>query len=141
METVERFSATVRSGDDTAPAILAALEAGKRFALRAALAPTATARLNIVVEELVSNALRHGGKDRTVTLDLTLSATNRQVHLDLADDGAEFDPIAERPFDGPDHESGGSVGLAMIRAWAREAACTREGPLNRVRLSLPVEKE
>jgi anti-sigma regulatory factor (Ser/Thr protein kinase) len=136
MGTVERFSATVQPRDDAAPAILAALEATERFAMRAALAPAVAARLSIVVEELVSNALRHGGDGRAITVELSLTESDGQVRLDLADDGAAFDPTAERRFDGPDRESGGGVGLALIRAWAGEIAYARERGLNRVRVIL-----
>lgn len=137
MGTVERFSATLRPGGDTARTILDALEATDRFAMRAALAPSVAARLNIVVEELVSNALRHGSNDRGVTLELGLTASDGHVRFELADDGAEFDPTAERQFGGPDRESGGGVGLALIRAWAHETAYAREGERNCVQLTLP----
>jgi anti-sigma regulatory factor (Ser/Thr protein kinase) len=136
MRTEERFSATVQSRDESGPAIVAALEATERFAAREALSPSAAARLLIVVEELVSNALRHGSEGRAVTVELALAHPDGQVRLDFADDGAPFDPGAERPFAGPDRDSGGGVGLALIRAWAGEIAYARERGLNRVRVIL-----
>ena len=137
MRTEERFSATVQSRDDARPAILAAIEATERFAVREAISPNAVARLLIVVEELVSNALRHGGEGRAVTFDLAIARSDRQVRLDIADDGAPFDPGAERQFAGPDRERGGGVGLELIRAWAHEMTYAREDGFNRVRITMP----
>jgi two-component sensor histidine kinase len=137
MGTVERFSVTVQPRDDAATAILAALEATERFAANALLASNQATRLTNIVEELVSNALRHGRDGRAVELDLALSASDGLVSLDLAADGIAFDPLADRGFDGPDRESGGGVGLALIRAWARDTAYVREGGRNRVHLSVP----
>ena len=128
---------TVQSRDDTAAAILAALEASERFALAANLAPGMTARLRIIVEELVSNALRHGACDgRPTTVELVLEEAKRRVKLQLYDDCAPFDPTADKQFDGPDRESGGGVGLALIRAWARDVSYVREAERNLVRLTL-----
>ena len=137
MGTVERFSTTLQAGADAAPAILAALEVTERFAARASLAPTAAARLSILVEELVSNALRHGGDNSAITFDLALSMAEQCVQLELSDDGPAFDPTAERQFDGPHPASGGGVGLALIRSWARQLHYTRNGEFNRIRLTLP----
>jgi len=137
MATVERFSATVRSRDDVGPAILSALEAAERFAVREQLAPIAAARLSVVIEELVSNTLRHGAGGGDVTVWFTLTHADGSIRVDLADDAEAFDPTAEKQFDGPDRESGGGVGLALISAWAQEASYAREDGHNRMRLALP----
>jgi anti-sigma regulatory factor (Ser/Thr protein kinase) len=136
MATVERFSTTVRSRDDIGAGILAALAHVERFGLHAQLPPIAAARLSVVVEELVSNTLRHGGGDQPITIEIGLSVRNKLVMLDLTDDGAQFDPTAERKFDGPDAISGGGVGLALIRAWARNSSYARANGRNRVILAL-----
>jgi anti-sigma regulatory factor (Ser/Thr protein kinase) len=137
MGTVERFSTTLQTGADAGPAILAALEVAERFAVQAALTPAAAARLRIVVEELVSNVLRHGGASSEIALDLVLSTAQGHVQLALADDGPAFNPNAERQFEGPDRERGGGVGLALIRSWAQQIHYTRDGEFNRIRLTLP----
>lgn len=139
MARVERFSATVQCRDDAGPAILGALEAAEGFAVRTKLPPIAAARLSVVVEELVSNALHHGAGERAAAIELALTAADGVVTLELADTCAAFDPTAERPFDGPDSESGGGVGLALIRAWARDWSYSREKGRNCIRLALPLE--
>jgi serine/threonine-protein kinase RsbW len=137
MATEERFSTTVDSRDDVGPQIVAALKVTERFARSANLAPIAAARLSVVVEELVSNTLRHGADGAAITVEFTLTAADGLIRLCLADDCPPFDPTRERQFDGPDRDSGGGVGLALIRAWAREAAYARESGRNHVRLVLP----
>ena len=136
MVPVERFSATVQPRDNPGPTILAALEAAERFAQRAALAPATLARLRIVVEELVSNALRHGCNGNAVAIELALTADNGAVILDLADNCSAFDPT-ERRFDGPDRESGGGVGLELVRSWTRDIAYAHDGERNILRATLP----
>ena len=123
-----------------APAIIMALKASERFSLSAGLAPIAAARLGVVIEELVSNTLRHGAESRDITVEFVLSEAAGQVRIELTDNGAPFDPTAEREFDGPDRDSGGGVGLALIRAWAYEASYARESGRNHVRITLPSSK-
>jgi two-component sensor histidine kinase len=137
MGVVERFSAQLAPGDDAGPVIVAALQATERFTEAAALSSASDLRLAVIVEELVSNALRHGARGGGLRLELTLCAEADGVKLDLVDDGIAFDPTAERGFSGPHPESGGSVGLALVRAWARDMAYCREPRSNRLSLTIP----
>ena len=139
MRVVERFSARLEPGDDPAPAVLAALAATARFAEAAKLSSANDLRLAVIVEELVSNALRHGPRGGRLSLELALCADAQGISVELVDDGIAFDPTAERPFAGPDPVTGGSVGLALVRAWARELAYRREDSTNRLALRLPAE--
>jgi anti-sigma regulatory factor (Ser/Thr protein kinase) len=130
------FSARVRAGDDPAPAILAAVAAAEQFIEGAQIAQALAARLLIVVEELVSNALRHGGAGRDCEAALRLAAIDGGVRLELEDTGRAFDPFAERPFAGPDRETGGGVGLELVRRWAGDTSYRYAGGRNRVCLTL-----
>ena len=130
------FSAHVSAGDDPAAASLAALAAAEDFASEAGLDARGGARLAVVVEELVSNAIRHGAADGAIALDLTLTAGDGEIALALVDDGVAFDPTAERNFSGPDAETGGGVGLALVKAWANAFAYSRANGRNVVELRL-----
>ena len=132
----KRFSARVSAGDDPAAASLAALAAAEDFASEAGLDARGGARLAVVVEELVSNAVRHGAADGAIAIDLTLTAGDGEIALTLVDDGAAFDPTADRGFSGPDAETGGGVGLVLVRAWANAIAYTRENGRNVIALRL-----
>lgn len=130
------FSTQVSAGDDPAAASLAALEAAEGFASVAGLDARGGARLAVVVEELVSNAIRHGAADGTIAIDLTLTAGEGEIALVLTDDGVAFDPTAQRNFSGPDAETGGGVGLALVKAWANAFAYRRENGRNIIELRL-----
>jgi anti-sigma regulatory factor (Ser/Thr protein kinase) len=132
----KRFSASVSAGDDPAVASLAALIAAEDFATQAELGSRERARLAVVVEELVSNAVRHGAAGGAITIELALDAADGQVALVLEDDGLAFDPTIERAFSGPDAETGGGVGLALVRAWANAFRYSRRAGRNRVELQL-----
>lgn len=132
----KRFSARVSAGDDPAAASLAALAAAEDFASEAGLDARGGARLAVVVEELVSNAIRHGAANGAIAIDLTLTADEGEIALLLIDDGVAFDPTADRNFSGPDAESGGGVGLALVKAWAYGLAYTRDGGRNLIELRL-----
>lgn len=132
----KRFSARVTAGDDPATASLAALAAAEDFASEAGLDARGGARLAVVVEELVSNAIRHGAEDGSIAIDLVMALSGDAVALVLEDDGVAFDPTEERVFGGPDPETGGGVGLALVRAWASGFGYSRANGLNRVELRL-----
>ena len=132
----KRFSARVSAGDDPAAASLAALAAAEDFAHEAGLDARGGARLAVVVEELVSNAIRHGAEGGAIAIDLTLEAGEGEIALLLIDDGVAFDPTADRNFSGPDAESGGGVGLALVKAWANAFRYTRDGGRNLIELRL-----
>ena len=130
------FSTRVSAGDDPAVASLAALAAAEDFATDAGLDARGGARLAVVVEELVSNAIRHGTAGGTIAIDLALEAGEGQIALILEDDGIAFDPTEQRAFAGPDPDTGGGVGLALVRAWANSIAYARKDGRNRIELLL-----
>ena len=132
----KRFSARVSAGDDPAATSLAALAAAKDFASEVGLDACGGARLAVVVEELVSNAVRHGAADGTIAIDLLLTADDSEIVLALSDDGVAFDPTADRNFAGPDADTGGGVGLALVRAWANSFAYSRDDGCNITELRL-----
>ena len=132
----KRFSARVSAGDDPAAASLAALAVAEDFASAAGLDARGGARLAVVVEELVSNAIRHGAADGAIAIDLTLVAGDGEIAVVLQDDGIAFDPTEQRAFTGPNPETGGGVGLALVRAWANSIGYTRANGRNRIELRL-----
>lgn len=137
MGSGKRFSARLEPGDDASPIILAMLAAVEQFAQAVALDQRSAARLAVVAEELVANVIDHGNAGSPLSLELSLTARDDGVALALDDDGVPFDPTAPREFKGPDSDSGGGVGLAILRAWSRELEYAREGGRNRLRLVLP----
>lgn len=133
MAATKRFSARAEGGDDAEPTLCAAIAAAHDFAGEAGLDPRLAARLAIVVEELVSNVLRHGA---AAAIDMLLERHEGTVRLVLEDDGARFDLRDALAAPGPDPVSGGGVGLEMVKAWANIRVYVREGNANRLELEL-----
>ena len=130
------FSAHVFAGDDPAAASLAALAAAEDFAHEAGLDARGGARLAVVVEELVSNAVRHGAGHGSIAIDLRLTAGEGEILLSLVDNGVAFDPTTKRCLSAPDAETGGGVGLALVKAWANAFTYRREVDRNLIELRL-----
>jgi len=90
------------------------------------------ADLRLVSEELLSNAVRHGGARSPMLLHAVREAA--LVRLELRDDCPAFDPLAApAPGERPAGEPGG-WGLALVRELMDEASYAREGDRNVVRL-------
>lgn len=125
---------------DPGEALVALLDGAAAFAEEAGLTTGDTQRLAIVVEELASNTARHGAGDGEVSLSLTLIDEGNWLTLTFEDNGAPFDPTTRPVFDGPDPNTGGGVGLELVRAWCVEMAYQRVGSGNRLRLKLPRQR-
>ena len=137
MSATKSFSARHAQGDDPGEVVMAAIDAAGSFAEVAQLSPGMAARLTITVEELVANVIEHGGADE-VALDL--ADHDDRIALALADTGVEFDPREASESDLPDPETGGGVGLALVKAWSRIEGYARADGRNRLELSLPKER-
>lgn len=113
-----------------------AIVCANSFAASVGLSNDATARLAIIVEELVLNLVDHGAGIGGQLIGLELRHAAGTVTLVLTDLGEPFD-LREAPEIGdlpPDR--GGGAGLAMIRAWATIDDYRRDGDHNRLALTL-----
>lgn len=133
----KRFSAAVGAEDEPLATLEAAQAAVDDFVDGCGLDGRAAARLSVVVEEVIANALRHGGARR---IAFALDHGSGGVRLSFEDDGQPFDPTAEREFRGPDTDTGGGVGLALIRSWGRQLRYTRNDGRNLLSLTLKLDR-
>jgi serine/threonine-protein kinase RsbW len=119
-------------------AVGTALAAVRRFAEANALPADATARLAIIVEELVANLVEHGGAPGA-PIELRLAHGQDRIGLTLFDSGVFFDPrtAPDKPII---PERGGGAGIALVLAWARIADYTRTAQRNRLDLDLPLRR-
>ena len=136
MDRRRRFSAFVAGGHDPRPTILHALEFCRDFVTGSCLDERARVKAAIIVEELVSNLLRHGGKDKDIALCLQVADHADGVSFEIEDDGAAFDPLADNSAGGIDPVSGGGVGLAIVRAWGEDLHYSRRAERNRLTLMI-----
>ena len=137
MSATKSFSASLTPGENPGEMVMAAIDAAGAFAETAELSPGMAARLTITVEELVANALEHGGAGK-VALELADHAD--RIALSMADNGIAFDPREAISAELPDPETGGGVGLSLVKAWSRIESYARDGGSNRLELSLPKER-
>ena len=109
-------------------ALLADVDA---FAAQNDLSVGDSARLAIAVEEVASNALRHG-KARCLVIEIGIDAD--RMELTFEDDGTPFDPTEPMEFKGPNPNSGGGVGLEMVRSWSDSMVYRRQDRTNVLQL-------
>jgi serine/threonine-protein kinase RsbW len=98
-------------------------------------------RLNLVMEELFINTIRHGHHgDCDAPVWMTLDASERTVHVTYEDTAPPFNPYARLPAAGPDKADEmrniGGLGLLLTK----ELAATRDYAFvfgrNRIRLAM-----
>jgi anti-sigma regulatory factor (Ser/Thr protein kinase) len=78
------------------------------------------ASVRLLVSELVTNSVRHGRADAEGEIELSVSAWDHTVRVEVADSGPGF---AARPrFEGQDEESGWGLHLvdALSHRWGTE---------------------
>ncbi len=140
MDQSRRFSAFVASGRDPRPTIREALEFARDYLTQSCLDERAYVKAAIIVEELISNCLRHGGGAQDLSVSLVLEDIGDAIVLEVEDDGPAFDPTTGAGFSddfaGPDPETGGGIGLAIVRAWGEDIAYTHNGQRNILRLTI-----
>ncbi len=123
------------------PLDISAIETG-RLALLDYLAPFAVGdralgRIEVILEELVSNVVRHGSA--VASLAISAVCDGGDVCLTIEDDGAAFDPLAAplpAPFSTLSDATPGGLGISLVRKLAREVRYERigkgDGARNRV---------
>ncbi|MCT2558436.1 ATP-binding protein [Tsuneonella sp. YG55] len=129
--------ADLAEGEDPGAVIAAALAAASDFAQDSALGEDSRARFMVVVEELIANSARHGRVGGALSVGLVIRTQGEgSIEVVLEDDGPAFDPTARTAFSGPDPETGGGVGLELVKAWAKEIRYERGGGRNRIHVVL-----
>ncbi len=111
-----------------------AMGAVQAFAEAAALPAGIRNDLLVVVDEVVSNALKYGGAMREdLELEIRASISDSVLELRIADNGLPFDPLAaaapalDRPLE--DRPVGG-LGIHIVRALTDTQRYAREGGRN-----------
>jgi len=113
-----------------------ALTAARAFAGDQWLTDEETARLCIIVEELVTNLYDHAGLTDDHGVDLSFAVEPDGLHLVLVDPGPPFDPRSA-PSE-KRSERGGGAGIDIVRAWATIADYSQTAEGNRLEVVMPV---
>jgi serine/threonine-protein kinase RsbW len=103
--------------------------------------PDATAReLHVIIDEVLSNAIRHGYEDdRPHEIGLAFARSAQEITLEVDDDGKPFDPTAA-PVPPARTRRGktsvGGLGLVFLRELSDSVSYRREGSRNRLTIRL-----
>lgn len=107
------------------------------------IAANDTLRLTLVIEELFTNAVRHGhGGDSDAPIRLALTASPTEICVLFEDAAPAFDPLARVAQSDAHLEAGledrpaGGFGVALVAQMASSLDYVRENDLNRLRLKL-----
>jgi len=96
--------------------------------------------LHLVLDEIVSNIIRHGGgADADRHVDVSLAVNGDRVTVDVVDNGVAFDPlvrpgpnldlpIAQRPI--------GGLGIHIVKALSETIAYHRDDGRNHLTLTM-----
>jgi anti-sigma regulatory factor (Ser/Thr protein kinase) len=95
---------------------------------------------SLVLEEVLSNIIRHGYDDTTRhEISVYLRVVEERVELEVVDDGRDFDPLTVRPVD--IHESleqrkVGGLGVHLLRTLASEVRHLRTAGRNHLHVRI-----
>lgn len=127
------FSHTLPAGASGLSVLLDTLE--EELAARG-VPPATVSAVMIAADEVISNALSHGGASPAV--DVAGSVAAGRVAIEITDDGVAFDPLAAA---GPDtslaveDRAVGGLGIHLVRKMMDQVAYERRGKHNRLRFS------
>jgi anti-sigma regulatory factor (Ser/Thr protein kinase) len=116
-----------------------------RFCRAHSLADDVEFDLNLVLEELFTNTVRHGGcqgQEGAVRIDLTMLPNG--VGVQYADRGSAFDPTSAPAPDlsGPlETRRAGGLGIHLVRQIVRDLAYQRVDGWNRLSMRRPIPAE
>jgi anti-sigma regulatory factor (Ser/Thr protein kinase) len=109
-----------------------------RFAERWQLPGSLVPHLHTVLDEVVSNILRHGRKAGVApSVDVTLRLEGDRLGLEIVDDAAAFNPLEVPPptfADSVEESQVGGLGIFIVRFIMDEIDYDRRDGKNRLRL-------
>ncbi len=126
------FSHSLSSGRAGLPHLMDAIEA---WLDEAGVPMAAASAVMIAADEVLSNVLDYSGATR---VDVAVSARDGRVAVEVADDGAPFDPTAAATPDTSldvDDRAVGGLGVHLVRKLMDDVGYARADGRNRLRFS------
>lgn len=128
------------SGSDELVRLAEAVEA---FGEAHALPPRTVMTLDLILEEIVANAIHHGAGPGRAHVSVVAQRDGDHVHGVVRDDGIAFDPLSvpapntEAPLE---HRAVGGLGVHLVRTMADHVHYRREGGRNVLTFTLTIAK-
>jgi len=130
------FSRALAGGRAGFPEVLEALEA---FLESRGVPPSVLAPVMIAADEIISNALDHGGKGGVPPrVDVTARVANARVTMQVDDDGTAFNPLESAAPDtelAVEDRAVGGLGVLLVRKLMDEVVYERHEGRNRLRFA------
>ncbi len=109
------------------------------FAAEHHVAADEAARLQVILEELLTNVVKYGyeGASRQGSVSVVLALDGDRLTIEFDDDGVAFDPLTHQAPDlqlSVEDRPVGGLGLHILRSLADEAHYRRDGDHNRLSL-------
>ena len=120
--------------DDTA--LEQVMQVAVDFARAERLDAPMTAKLQLVLEELATNAMTHGGQCRGQILDIALSRSGAEVIISYRDRAPPFTPPEGTVLSRREGDRVGGFGWLLIRGFCRDIRHEPADPGNRLELVL-----
>lgn len=129
------FARTLAEGDAGFESLIDAIE---RFLAGSAIPQDVAAKLMLVFDEVISNALVHGCEGRVPAIDIAITIDAGRISAQVTDDGKPFDPLSaaapDTTLSAEDRPIGG-LGILLVRRLMDDVRYTRENGRNRLRFS------
>jgi anti-sigma regulatory factor (Ser/Thr protein kinase) len=108
----------------------------ERFCRERSLSAEVQFDIDLALEELFINAVRHGGcEGMKEAVQVRLEAAADEVRVEFRDRGVPFDPTTAPP---PDLTRIGGLGIHLVRELMRDFRYQRTGEWNRITMRRPL---
>jgi len=92
------------------------------------IAKKTAVHINLVLDELVTNIIEHGDRDNEHIIEITLTKTDSEFSIVIADDGPPFDPTHHKPPDTTlpiEKRQCGGLGIHLVRKLCNNCSYVR----------------
>jgi anti-sigma regulatory factor (Ser/Thr protein kinase) len=98
-------------------------------------------KVNLVLDEIVANVIRHGKAGENET-QVSLALDGRRLIIDVTDAGVAFNPLDAPPpiFDVPlEERRPGGLGIHIVKTLAESVSYSRDSDRNHLKVTMRLE--
>lgn len=104
------------------------------------LSPVTINRIEVILEELISNVVRHSAQAQSILLEA--GGRDGVIAISVEDDGAPFNPLeqaAPAPFSTLENATLGGLGIPLIKKLSQSVHYQRISECNRLSVTIAAE--